>query len=111
MQSGTTRLEPDQSEEMALETAIERHRTARLDIDRLFGLLSQGDAAKQDGGPQDEHLEIACAAAEAAWLAFLSYPVASLAGIRRKVAYVRSILAQGDELSTSELELLLRSIL
>lgn len=111
MQSGTPWPEPDQSEEMVLETAIERHRTARLEIDGLFGLLSQGDAGKQDGRPLDERLEMACAAAEAAWLAFLPYPVASLAGIRKKVTYVRSILAQGDELSTGELELLLRSIL
>ncbi|MGN8024336.1 hypothetical protein ACTJJ7_26860 [Phyllobacterium sp. 22229] len=108
MQSGIPWPEPDQSEEMVLETAIERHRTARLEIDGLFGLLAQGDA---DGRPLDERLEMACAAAEAAWLAFLPYPVASLAGIRKKIAYVRSILAQGDELSTGELELLLRSIL
>lgn len=90
--------------------AIIHHKSAMRKIDRTIDPFP--DDAIFDGEIRwlDSCLEKAIEDEERARLAFLAYPVASLEDVRAKAVHVRLLLAEGDELGKTELELLLLSM-
>ncbi|WP_133123898.1 hypothetical protein [Phyllobacterium zundukense] len=96
--------------ENKLGNAIEHHRSTRRKIDITIDALPDDSISESEMLWLDGDLENAVEDEEKARLAFLSYPVESLEDVRAKANHVRLLLAEGDELDKTELELLLLSM-
>lgn len=97
--------------EQGLGNAIRHHRSTRLKIDQAIDAFRDDAISEDEIEGLDGLLEKTAEGEEAARLAFLRYPVTSLADARAKADHVRLLLAEGDELDKTELELLLLSMI
>jgi len=94
-----------------LGNAIRHHKSARLKIDKTIDAFPLEVVSEREMKSFDRRLEKAAEDEERARLAFLGYPVVSLAEVRAKADHVRLLLSEGDELDKIELELLLLSMM
>ena len=91
--------------------AIKHHKSAMRKIDRTIDPFPDDTIFEGELRWLDSGLEKAIEDEERARLAFLGYRVTNLEDVRAKANHIRLLLAEGDELDRTELELLLLSLI
>ena len=109
--SGVDKHRLEGTSKQGLGNAIKHHKSTRRKIDRTIDTLPIDVVSQREIKWLDGPLGKAVEDEEKARLAFLGYPVESLEDVRAKANHIRLLLAEGDELDRTELELLLLSLI